>query len=152
MKFIPSDLTCEKEIVKSMNSESAWMRKQGLDFTMPSKSIEQEYDQIKLQIVAKAVEAEWKKHGQDFFENLGLLLGKKISGDYQVCFTNYGPAGFYNLPNEVYLNINFIDEFDPVESVKHEIIHLLIEPFVIKKKLGHETKEDLVDTILKAVG
>jgi len=64
----------------------------------------------------------------------------------------HGTYGNYNPETRVvFINFNTLTKRDPIQSIKHEIIHLIIESFVQQNKINHTNKEKLVDLIAEYV-
>jgi len=106
---------------------------------------ESEYQQANVKI---------KKNGkliQLFFKNLENLK-IKLKPHYLIVLTKYGTGGSYSRQSrQEAIFVNFFGR--PIERilgvVAHEIIHLLIDPLVLKYKLEHWQKERIVDLILE---
>lgn len=98
---------------------------------------------IKIEEIKKEIEKIDK-----FIENLEEKTNKKTPKKIEVLLTKYGVGGSYNLPNRIILNISGNQINKPlVEVLKHEIIHLVMEEYVLTKKLGHKEKEKLIRDI-----
>lgn len=110
------------------------------------KALANEYiddDYIK---VAKEIEQKFKKIEKDFFTKLQEVCGKNIKKRYTVVLTKYGVGGSYSMPNRIIYNFG-TRSFD---TILHEIIHLAIEPYIIKYSIQQNEKERIVDLILKS--
>lgn len=83
--------------------------------------------------------------------NLKFLLDKYRSlfndKDYKIYLSKYGPWGSYQVPNRVYINVQRND-LDIVMTIIHEIVHLKLEAEIIKRGLGYEAKEKLVQSVV----
>ncbi len=76
-----------------------------------------------------------------FFNNPELLIDIRISA--------YGTYGYYwPHENKIFVNIH---SGNIISTIKHEIIHLIIEPYIQKYNIGHEEKERLVNSLSKCV-
>lgn len=80
-----------------------------------------------------------------FFFVLESFFGKKFKKKIIVHISKYGVGGGYNLPNNVYINMDL--RYDPIETIRHEIIHLIIENFIEKNKIKHWEKEKIVELL-----
>jgi hypothetical protein len=67
---------------------------------------------------------------------------------FAVKISNYGPLGFYNTSNNT-ITINLNNPLDVIETIKHEMVHIMIEPFIRKYRVDQASKEFIVETILK---
>lgn len=75
------------------------------------------------------------------------LLDKQKT--WQVYLTKFGTYGSYELPNKIILNTRRNSVNEIFETFIHELVHLQIEKESSKKSLSHETKEKLVEEIVK---
>ncbi len=66
---------------------------------------------------------------------------------YTVYLTKYGVGGSYNYPHSVVVNIKSKYEKGLLRTVFHEIIHLMIHPWIIEHKVSHWQKERIVDLL-----
>lgn len=82
-----------------------------------------------------------------FLKKLKEIFYKKIPDTFIIKLTSYGMGGSYDLPNIVRFNIK--STIGP-KTILHEIIHLAIEPWIIKYKIRHWEKERIVDLILNS--
>lgn len=88
----------------------------------------------------------------EIFEEMNKKWGFKLFEEYNVLLTAYGPGGKYNIMKDKVkiIMITAVNgfEFDPIETVIHEMVHLGIEDDIVKKfKLEHWEKEALADSI-----
>lgn len=90
------------------------------------------------------IENEWGSQKEEFFKKL-RTLGLSTQNQYNVIFTIYGTGGSYHSPNTIVVNLNRGENV--CRTIFHEIIHLTIEPLIQKFKIGHWTKERLVNLI-----
>lgn len=73
----------------------------------------------------------------------------EFENEYTCFLTFYGCYGYYDYPNEIYVNVDAKPEFI-IETIVHELIHLLIQ-----KKMGmkpHQEIEEFVDDVFKSSG
>lgn len=72
----------------------------------------------------------------------------KARATYRIYLTRYGAGGSHRLPNEVIVNIR--DKYNEglLRTITHEIIHLMIQPYILKYKVYHWSKERTVDLLM----
>lgn len=97
----------------------------------------------------KEFETRWIEIEKYFFAALETILKKDTIKEYNIYPTLYGPGGSYELPNKVFIRIATENDMDYLDvNIAHEIIHLNVEDVVQRKKLSHEDKELLVNSIM----
>ena len=105
-----------------------------------------EFPSAEIEKVEKMLSEKFNEHQQiikDYATSLKFIYPETI----QVCLTQYGVGGSYNLPNRIIVNVKYnIDHFF---NLLHELTHLIIEQDIAQKyKLTHPEKEVLVNWIL----
>lgn len=93
---------------------------------------------------------DWKDKGPKVISALNSsdLANYPIPEKIIVMLTRYGPGGSYWLPNRVVVKI-YNDKRDILETIVHEIAHLIIEkPLINKYQIPHRDKEALVDYLM----
>ena len=143
--FSINKLEEEREIIDNTNKKMKWFKKNGYDFTLPDKPLISVYNNKDYQKKTKEIRDKWEKQESKFFFVLESFFGKKFKKKIIVHISKYGVGGGYNLPNNVYINIDL--RYDPIETIKHEIIHLIIENFIEKNKIKHWEKEKIVELL-----
>ena len=67
---------------------------------------------------------------------------------YIVYMTKYGVGGSYHYPDSVIVNIKCKYGKGLLRTVFHEMVHLMIEPWIVEYKVGHWQKERIVDLLI----
>lgn len=98
--------------------------------------------------IKNGLKRNWKEREGGFVEKLLLFFHEPETFQFIVEISNYGPLGSYNPQNNT-VTINLNTPFDPIETIKHEMVHIMVEPFVKKYKISHNQKEIIVKTISK---
>jgi len=147
VQFAVNSLKEEKEIIKVTKEKIKWFKKNRYPFTLPNKPLEMIYNPKDYFKKIKEIERKWVKQEEEFFSALEDFFGKRFQKNIIVHASKYGVAGGYSLPNHVYINIDLVH--DPVKTIQHEIVHLVVEPFVQKYKIDHRKKEKIVDAIME---
>ena len=71
-----------------------------------------------------------------------------LKDTYIIYLTKYGVGGSYNLPNSIIVNIKYKYSFGLLHTVFHEMLHLIIHPWITEYKISHWRKEKVVDLLL----
>jgi hypothetical protein len=118
---------------------------------LPQKTIEEEYDPKRYSEFMTFLERWWTEEDEAFIDKLLLFFNKDKDTIFTIKVSNYGVLGSYSdKENIVILNCCIKDiDFDPIRIVKHEIIHILVEPFIREYSIVHEKKEEIVNGVLK---
>lgn len=156
---IKYSIKLEEKRIKNTLEKLSWYEKLGYSPRFPQK-IDPKKDDIKkiyaaLQNdfieedyaeVAKKVNEKFSKIESVFYKNLQEICGKKIKRNFKLIFTKYGVGGSYGLPDKIIYNIAM--KSSSVNTICHEITHLLIEPYITKYQIQQNEKERIVDLIL----
>lgn len=148
LKFTINNIKREKEIIGITNKHLDFLKGERIKFTLPNKTIEQEYNIKTYNIFLKEVKKGWDQKEKAFTKRLLDFFNKPTKTEFIVEISNYGPLGFYNIKtNTITININ--THLDPIQTIKHEMIHIMIELLIKKYHIKHKRKENIVDTILQ---
>ncbi|MCK9578208.1 hypothetical protein M0R01_01785 [bacterium] len=153
LKFIPNSIEEETIIIEKTQENIEFFNKYNIIFTLPQKQIQEEYDIKKYNDFILCLRKWWTKNDDEFINKLLVFFNKPKKTDFLVKISNYGVLGSYSdKQNTITINcyIKEID-FDPVRIIKHEIIHILVQPYIETYSISHEKKESIVNTILEAL-
>ena len=150
IKFVICDINREKEITEMVKGWLDFLKQNNIRFTWPEKPIEEEYDIEKHSAFKAKIEERWLKEEQEFVSRLLTFFHKPEDTQFIVEISNYGPLGFYNPANNT-VTINLNTHLDPLSTIKHELIHLMVEPYIRKYKIQHSDKEKIVNTLLDSL-
>ena len=89
-----------------------------------------------------------KKRRGEFCRKIANFFHKPADFQFIIEISNYGPLGFYNENNNT-VTINLNTHLDVIKTIKHEMVHIMVEPFIKKYHIEHKQKESIVNTILK---
>lgn len=146
-KFSINNIEREKEILDVVRKNIDFLNENKIIFTQTQNSLEKEYKVKKYKDYKKWIKEEWKKREGGFLEKLLIFFNKPAKTQFIIEISNYGPLGFYNVrTNTVTINMNTM--LDAVKTIKHEMIHIILEPFIKKYSIEHKQKEDIVNTVL----
>lgn len=148
IKFVVNSLEREKKIIDMVNKNINFFRTNKIIFTLPKESVEKEYSVKRYEVYKEWLEAEWVKREKGFVERLLTFFNRPAESQFTIEISNYGPLGFYNT-NTNTLTINLNTHLDVISTIKHEMIHIILEPFIRKYQIEYTQKEFIVDTILK---
>lgn len=156
---IQYSIKLEKQRLKNTVDKLPWYKKFGYAPRFPQSinpdvdnlekmyaALETEYNERDYKQHAIKLSAEYSKIEDDFFEKLKQICGKKIKRKFRLILTKYGVGGSYSLPNKIIYNVGM--KSSSINTILHEITHLIIEPYVKKYQIQQNEKERIVDLIL----
>jgi hypothetical protein len=140
----------EKRYIAFLKKIRPWLIKNGYSCNLPTNFDSATYT-FHINTYNKKLERiknEWQKKQFTFFEKISYFFNcTKQKRLLKIRFTFYGMGGSYH-PKENMVVIKINSQFNTIHVIKHEIIHLLIDPFIKKYKIDHNRKEELVEIIL----
>jgi hypothetical protein len=153
VKFVINTVKEEETICKIAKSNVDFYVSQKIIFTLPNKLIEEEYDLSRYENFKNYLEKWWSEDDEEFIEKLLVFFNKPLNTGFVVKLSNYGVLGSYsNKENIITINNCIKDiDFDPIRIIKHEITHILVEPFIEKYSIGHSEKEEIVNKVLEII-
>ncbi len=145
VRFIICNIQREKEIINMVEKNVEFFKELKIKFTWPKKLLEEEYEIGKYKKYKKKLESKWTKKDNEFIEKLACFFRESSGLNFIIEISNYGPMGFYNArKNIITINMNNPNN---VNTIKHEMIHILVEPFIREYNINHGKKEMIVNTV-----
>jgi len=158
---IQYSLELEKQRIKNAIDKLSWYEKLGYKPRFPQninpktdslekiyKALQNEYIEKDYKTISINLAKDFANLEDYFFSNLEKLCGKKINRTFQLILTRYGVGGSYSLPNKILYNFEM--SYSSINIILHEIVHLVIEPYILKYQIEQNKKERVVDLILKS--
>lgn len=118
-----------------------WLDKNGYFYYFLDAGMFKDFDHEK---ISQEVENELLRYDDNL--NVFINANKK----YQIFLTRFGTYGSYEMPNIVFVNVHR-SPVEIAETIIHEIIHLEVEPEVLRKNMSHAEKEQMVDCMVEKV-
>lgn len=113
-------------------------------------AVRSEFDPAYYQSIEKSFRDEWEGASGEVSRSLRSIF-TEIPSEYNVIITRYGIGGSYNPPNLVILNCEIYSVSRLIGVLIHEIVHIYLEPLIVRYDVQHDTKERLVDLIISRV-
>lgn len=99
------------------------------------------------------LEKSWKKIEPEFFKAVKSFKRKKLLDKYQCHVSQFGPEGKYRRPNFLFVRLRTKKDGKLVlETIAHELIHLLVADFLELKKTAYPEREWIIDTLITQSG
>lgn len=147
VKFVINTVDREKEIVRMTLKNIKFLKDNKINFSLPVKTVEEEYDIKKYETFREKVEQAWDKK-KDFTQRLLTFFHEPLETKFVVEISNYGPLGFYSF-NKHAVTINLNTRLNPIDTIMHEMTHIMVEPFVLRYHISYHQKENIVNAILR---
>ncbi len=113
------------------------------DFDNISTQIQKDSDTFKFVEAEKSIKESWKKYAPSIIPKLSILSNDTHLDKYRCVLTFYGPYGYYYTPDTIYINITKCNPDEWVETLIHEMLHLILSEQI--KKLTHLEEERFID-------
>ena len=159
VKFSPE---YEVERIRWTLGKLQWYKDNGYDLKFP-KSLKIDSgadfseDQIRDSVNAEYNEESYKIHGTYLLDNWQKVVDEaseelaktslRPMDTYTIYLVKYGVGGSYHYPDSVTVNISSKYEIGLLRTVFHEIVHLMIHPWIAEYKVSHWQKERIVDLL-----
>lgn len=159
VKFSPE---FEVERIKKTLPRLQWFKDNGYNIKLPeslvvNSSADISDDQIKMAVEAEYKEDDFKIQEAYLLENwhkvvdevfVGIKKTSLIPRDiYTIYFTKYGVGGSYNHPDIIIVSMGSWGR-GLLNTVFHEMVHLMIDQWIVEYKVSHWQKERIVDLII----
>lgn len=149
INFSINTLKEEKQVVEMTRKDVDFFKQHKIKITWPKNTtIEKEYDKDKYQKELKKIKTKWKKQNNNFLEKASNYFNEEV-GEVWVKVSAYGPMGFYDTETNT-VTINFNNNH-PVETIKHEIVHIMTERTQKRGEMKHGKNENVVNDISSTI-
>lgn len=145
--------TKEREYFEELLKEKEWFeRKQFPVFLSKNKTDSKQEilkkDKLLKQKIAQLQKA-WRGIEKDYFDIVKMFHHKILSQKYICHISRFGPEGKYSRPNLIFVRLRTkLDEKRSIETIGHEILHVLFADFFKTKKLNYSEREGMVDALI----
>ncbi len=143
----------EKKYLTQLFAEKKWFEQENFPAFIPSSinDIEQEITKRNesIKIKTRLAEKHWQKIEREYFQIVGTFQNGKIQRRYLCHTSNFGPQGKYSPPNRLTIRLRKKrDEKYALETVGHELLHLVLADLFDSKKLNYAEREGMVDALI----
>lgn len=143
----------ESEYINQLLKERGWFESEKFDVFFPKNK-----DSIKKAAIDKNklfnkkiiwLRKEWKKIEKDYFNTVKEFQHKKLSPYYKCHVSHFGPEGKYTRPHMLFIRLRTArDKKRVIETIGHELLHLVFADFFESKKLGYAEREGMIDALI----
>jgi hypothetical protein len=149
IKFQINTIKEEKQIVEMTRKDVDFFKKHKIRITWPENTtVKKKYDKERYQEEMKKIKKKWEEVNEKFIEKVANYFDNKV-GKLRVKVSAYGPMGFYDTETNT-ITINFNNN-KPVQTIKHEIVHIMIEKTKKIDKIEYTKKEKIVNEALSSI-
>lgn len=148
--FTVCGISREKEIAAIVEKNLEVLKQNRIRFTWPERPIEDEYNKREYKKHRTWLQEKWQDRGNEFTERLLIYFHQPQNLQFTVEVSNYGPLGFYNAGSNI-ITVNRNTHLDPIQTIKHELANIMLEPFARRYNLSFEQKERMADMVLEAL-
>jgi len=143
----------EKEYLEQLLGERGWFERKNFSVFLPKNEdeIENEIRRQKEPLNKKIIwlRKEWKKLEKDYFQIVGKFQHKKLLSSYRCHISRFGPEGKYCRPNLLFVRLRTkSDKKRVIETIGHELLHLLFADLFEHKKLNYSEREGMIDALM----
>lgn len=145
--------TQEKEYFKRLLKEKEWFEREQFSVFLPKNitDIKQgivRKDELLKQKIAQLQKA-WRNIETDYFDTTEQLRHKKLLPKYTCHISRFGPEGSYCRPNRLFVRLRTKrDERRAIETIGHELLHLLFADFFEAERLNYFEREGMIDALI----
>jgi hypothetical protein len=145
--------TREREHLTDFLEEKKWFEHREFPVFLPKSKAEIEREILRKDELLKdkiaRLQKAWKKIEKDYFQIVKKIHYKNIAPRYQCHISRYGTEGWSWRPNLFFVRLRTKrDERRAIETVGHELLHLLFSDLFESKKLTYAEREGMVDALI----
>lgn len=145
--------TREREYLNQLLEEKEWFESENFDVFLPKnkdsieKIIRKKDNSLSKKIIW--LRKEWRKIEKDYFKAVKKFKHKQLHSIYECHVSRFGPEGKYTRPNILFIRLRTNHDRQRVmETIGHELLHLLFTDIFESKKLNYAEREGMVDALI----
>lgn len=143
----------EKEYLSNLLKEKGWFERRQFPVFLPKNKVDIEKEISKENKLLKQkitqLQKAWKRIEKDYFDIVKTFHYKKLLPKYRCHISRFGPEGKYCRPNLLFVRLRTkLDEKRAIETIGHELLHLLFADFFETKKMNYSEREGMVDALI----
>lgn len=143
----------EKEYLTDLLKEKKWFERRKFPVFLPQnkidikKEISDENKLLKQKIVQ--LQKAWRGIEADYFQIVRKFHYRKLLPKYICHISRFGPEGKYRRPNLLFIRLRIKrDDGRVLETIGHELLHLLFADLFDLKRLNYVEREGMVDALI----
>ncbi|MFW9881714.1 MAG: hypothetical protein ACFFG0_52285 [Candidatus Thorarchaeota archaeon] len=145
--------TKEKKYLEQLLKEKEWFRRKKFSVFLPSSRTDIKQEILRKNELLKQkitqLQKTWRKIEKNYFDIVRTFHYKKLLPKYICHISYFGPEGKYCRPNLLFVRLRTkLDEKRVIETIGHELLHLLFADFFETKKLNYSEREGMVDALI----
>ena len=149
--------TQEKEYLNQLLEERRWFKRKQFFVFLPKNKMDIKQKILRKDVLLKQKIAQlqktWRKIEKNYFDVVKKFHHKKLFPKYRCHISRFGPEGKYRRPNQLFVRLRTKhDEKRAIETIGHELLHLLFADFFEAKKLNYSKREGMIDALILQSG
>jgi len=143
----------EIEYLDQLFEEKEWFESHNFPVFLPpdKKNIKEAIFREKTGLNKKIsqLKKDWGKIEKEYFETIKKFKHKKLLKKYMCHISYFGPEGKYCPPNLLFVRLHTKqDENTALETVAHELLHLIFMNYFESRNLDYAEREGMIDAII----
>ncbi len=155
MKSIKFDISNKRELayIQELLVDKPWFDRKNFPIFWPKQTqeIAKEVNRVK-PTIEKAVaiqERKWRAIEKDYIAQVSQFRHAKLATKYICHISYFGPEGRYKCPDTLNIRLRTAaDKKRAIETIGHELLHLLFNDYFEKNKCSYREREWLVDNLI----
>ena len=145
--------TKEKKYLNQLLEEKAWFESENFNVFLPKNDdLFKTKNGKKRDALSKKIiwlKTEWGKIKKDYFKTVKKFKHKRLHSIYECHVSRFGPEGKYTRPNILFIRLRTNrDRQRVMETIGHELLHLLFADIFESEKLNYAEREGMVDALI----
>jgi hypothetical protein len=152
VKFCYESISEDEHLLKLI-CQRQWFARTGMKVYIPDSlaggKIIREQLSVSINVKLLRLQSLWRKFESNFFATMKLLKHGTTRSQYICQATSFGCRGEYRPPDRIIVRLRDTrDDLTSVETIGHELLHLIYHEYFKSKHLNYEYREGMVDAII----
>jgi hypothetical protein len=155
MTRLKFDISQKKELnnIKYLLKEKDWFEREDFPIFWPKNihAPQKEMTEVSTRLTAsmQKLRSDWRAIENQYFKTVSKFKHKRLSRQYLCHVSYFGPEGSYHSPNSLIIRLHTAtDRRRAVESIGHELIHLMFINYFNSQSCDYAEREWLVDHLI----
>ncbi len=147
----------ENEYLEQLLKEKEWFEREQFPVFLPQSMIDIKKESSgKNKLLERKIaqlQKTWRGIERNYFQVVKKFHHKKLLPKYKCHISRFGPEGKYCRPNQIFVRLRTkSDEGCAIETIGHELLHLLFADFFKAERFNYFEREGMVDALILETG
>lgn len=143
----------EDKYLSELLEEREWFERENFPIFLPKDGdglvAETDSNRVELEKDLIWLDNEWKIVETDYFSVIERFKHTSMESVYNCHISRFGPEGKYRCPDQLFVRFRTLNDKETIiETISHELLHLVFEDYFESNNLTYAQREGTVDALI----